>query len=455
MPRKLLIFSIPIFTIVLIFSVIKLTIFEKKPSLKEILNQEGYTELNPPSRLVPPGTWVNVIRANPLHLGVICPPQSALGMSLEDSVLNSTSADKKISAKLENLGEFSVGAISSVEGSAKFSSVDSVSLQMKNVRIIELPDSIVMQGILQRDEFCRDAIRFRIKENKPISMIKSALIADIHYQIKFQNNIDNTTKAELQKKLALELDLRLKSNQMGGSYLVGQDLIWGVREDASLAMVGFELPSTGGTGSKKSVFNDNSSINKIVSPDRSGFDLDNEVISYNISPLRQSSQMSCWATVYTMMKAWKDKKAYLVNQVVSNLGAPWDDYYVNDTGLPGGKEREFVNAIGMKSMPPANYTLEAYVDLLKNHGPIWIITGDGISSHARLLVGIYGNYKAEGIQAYEETTLEFIDPLLGSYSYINALKFMESFEKEARWLVDGKLDDIEFRDQILFWPQDA
>ena len=83
---------------------------------------------------------------------------------------------------------------------------------------------------------------------------------------------------------------------------------------------------------------------------------------------------------------------------------------------------------------------------------LWIITGDGISAYARLLVGIYGNSDAKGIRAYEETTFEFIDPLSGTYRYESGLDFSHKFEMEARWLVDGKFDDVELRDQILHWP---
>jgi len=135
------------------------------------------------------------------------------------------------------------------------------------------------------------------------------------------------------------------------------------------------------------------------------------------------------------------------------MGSPWDDFYVEDAGLPAGKERAFVQAAGMETKPPANYTIAAYVQMLREHGPAWVITGDGISAHARLLVGIYGDADAKGIDAYNMTTFEFIDPLSGIYRYETGLEFASRFEKEARWLVDGKFDDVELRDQILVWPQ--
>ena len=105
----------------------------------------------------------------------------------------------------------------------------------------------------------------------------------------------------------------------------------------------------------------------------------------------------------------------------------------------------------MSTLPPANYTIDAWVEMLTTHGPLWIVTGDGISSHARLLVGLYGNVKGEGIAAYEESVFEFIDPLTGTFEYESGLDFSLNFEQEARWLIDGKFDDIELRHQVLFF----
>ena len=101
--------------------------------------------------------------------------------------------------------------------------------------------------------------------------------------------------------------------------------------------------------------------------------------------------MSCWAAVYTMMKSWRNKKELSVNSVIAELGVPWDDYYLKEMGLPGGKENDFVNAMGMSSQPPANYDVNAYINMLRTYGPLWIITGDGLSAHARLFFGVYGN----------------------------------------------------------------
>ena len=437
---------------VAIFIFVRLQKFEDGGSIGEILSQNGFVELKPPSTLVPPGTWVRVLSTNPLHLGVVCPPETALGLDGTNLLLYSSSADTETISKLSSSFDLGAKALAKVKGESKFSEVKIISLYLKNIRVIELPDDVVMQGLQKRAPHCREAIRFRIEEMKPVSMIKSVLIADVYYRVEFNRELGSGTEANLKKQLAMELDLRMDVGEDGSSSLVGRNLIWGIREDPQLAKAGLGLPATGGANDGTAVLTSKGAVTKISLPERRKFAQGKTVVSYDVTPLRQSSAMSCWATVYTMMKSWKVKSALSVNSVVANIGGPWDDYYLKDTGLPGGKEKAFVEVVGMKSKPPANYTIAAYIQMLHGNGPLWIITGDGISAHARLLVGIYGNFDAEGIRAYEESTFEFIDPLSGTYRYESGLDFAHKFETEARWLVDGKFDDVELRSQILHWP---
>ena len=423
-------------------------------SIGETLSQNGFVELKPPSTLVPPGTWVTVLNTDPFHVGIICLPEGSLGLVGTDQLRESPSADAELISKLSGSFDLGAKAMEELKGESKFSEVRTISFQLKNIRIIELPDDVVIGQLQQRTQCCRDGIRFRLDGEMPVSMIKSVLIADVDYRVEFDRELESGTEADLRKQLALKLDLRLDADEDGSSSLVGRDLIWGIREDARLAKIGLGLPATGGADDGTDVLSGKGAVTRISLPEpkRKTFPLDDAAVSHDVPSLRQTSAMSCWAAAYAMMKSWKDRSPLSEKAAVADLGDPWVDYYLKDTGLPGGKEREFVGAVGMESKPPANYMIKAYVQMLREHGPLWIITGDGINSHARLLVGIYGNSEAEGITAYEETTFEFIDPLSGTYRYESGLDFAGKFESEARWLVDGKRDDVELRDQILCWP---
>ena len=179
---------------------------------------------------------------------------------------------------------------------------------------------------------------------------------------------------------------------------------------------------------------------------------DSEIlIKHDVVPRRQTSRNACWATVYSMMAAWRSGQPTEVSTAVRSLGEPFIQYYVSDNGLPGGHEIDFVRATGMDALPPASYPVTAFGRFLHEYGPLWIITGDGISSHARLLVGIYGEALVETPETYRDTVFELIDPSSGTYVYESALEFEHFFEREAVYIV-GREDDVDLRWQILHWP---
>lgn len=424
-------------------------------SLSDVLKENGFIELKPPSTLVPPGTWVSVLSQEPLHVGIICTPQTSLGLIGTDHLKDSDSVSSEIASQLGSSFKLSSEALSVLKSHGDFEDIAGVSFRLLNVRLHEIPDNVVLGGLPKREMTCREAIRFRADQGESVTMIKSVLMADVDYELTFARNLDSDSEADAKRRLALKLDLRLSKDVGGEVRIVGRNLIWGIREDRALALHGLGLPATGGNGSVQNALPDGASVSAIyaMQSNRRAFSNETTIISLEVKPIRQTSPMGCWATAFAMMKSWQSEKLQTPAEVVTDLGSPWDDYYLNDSGLPPGKEQDFAKAVGMNTMPPANYTIQAWVEMLNSHGPLWIVTGDGISSHARVLVGIYGNAFAEGRTAYEETIFEFIDPLFGLFVYESGLDFSLNFEREARWLVDGKLDDIELRDQILYFEK--
>ncbi len=173
---------------------------------------------------------------------------------------------------------------------------------------------------------------------------------------------------------------------------------------------------------------------------------DQSVIAYyEIKAIKQPSSMSCWATVYAMMLSWKNNTTLTLDSAVERLGNPWKTYFDNDDGLPLGQERLFVSTAGLREEPPANYSIQGFINMLKNYGPLWIVTGNGISSHARLMIGIKGD------GSYENSKFSFINPQTGKIETQDALDFFREFELEARFVIDRRLDDIPFRWQIIHW----
>ncbi len=148
--------------------------------------------------------------------------------------------------------------------------------------------------------------------------------------------------------------------------------------------------------------------------------------------LKQKEDMACWITVATMMISWKVQKDYTVDSVAKILGDPWEIYYTTNVGLPPDEQKHFAAVFGLKSEPPASYTIEAYTSFLKSYGPLWVITGDDFGAHARLITGI------EGDGSYDDTDLVIIDPMTGKSEKKNILVFIKEYEEEIKILNEQK-----------------
>ena len=341
-------------------------------SIGQVLKENGFVELKPPSTLVPPGTWVNVLSSEPMHLGIICPPETSLGLRDEEQLRDSTSISMQMTSSLRS--EFSLGskAVESLKSGGEFEDVASISFQLANVRLLEIPDDVVIGGLQERVGSCRDAIRFRVQQGDAVTMIKSVLMADADYKVTFSRELSSESQVKMRRRLALEMDLRMKRDESGVARITGRNLIWGVREDRALALKGLGLPATGGTGSEENALPDDSTVGTISldQQKRREFPSDETVIAHSVEPIRQTSPMACWATVCAMMWSWKTEEPQTPAQAVASLGSPWDDYYLEDAGLPPGEEQAFADACGMNTLPPANYTIDAWVEMMSTHGPL-------------------------------------------------------------------------------------
>jgi hypothetical protein len=159
-------------------------------------------------------------------------------------------------------------------------------------------------------------------------------------------------------------------------------------------------------------------------------------VKENIPHIRQPKSMDCWITVLTMMISWRDHKVYSLQEAADIIGPPYSDYYRHDLGLPLGMEKELTHRAGLKSEPPAEYTIEAYAEFLQKYGPIWISTGNGISSHARLLTEVWGNGD------YNTSKFIFIDPATGRNDTLAAIPFYKQYDAEAYVANEDKWSEL-------------
>jgi len=59
--------------------------------IREQLKEFGFSEIQPPSTLLPPGTIIAVKQQNALVVGIICTAQNAFGPEIASKLVNSAS----------------------------------------------------------------------------------------------------------------------------------------------------------------------------------------------------------------------------------------------------------------------------------------------------------------------------------------------------------------------------
>jgi hypothetical protein len=426
--------------------------FDKSSQLESVLSEEGFIELRPPSTLLQPGALVEIQSRNPLRVSTICSAQSSLALTPEQ-VAVSTSVDSSVLGKESASFSLNLSSLGIGRASSAGKAVKSATVKLSNVRLIELSDAEIVRNIAKRDSACAEALKVRFDTNRDsLTLIDTVLIADAEITLDFDGSVTSTVAASEIEGAFIAGQFNFDFSDASRALVLGKDLVWGVKDDQTMAWHGLTLPNTGSNGdNERSIMKGAGAIEQLdLSREaRASFSDFPLKVRYDVLPLKQASPEACWATVFTMMESWKQGKPLDVATVINGLGAPYTDYLRNDTGLPGGSERTFVARIGLSALPPASYPLSTFRNILREKGPIWVIVGDGISSHALLLVGIYGYSEEESGDTYHKSFMEFVDPASGTFQYATAFDFLTRFEQEAAFIVNRPYYQTDLRWQVL------
>jgi hypothetical protein len=177
------------------------------------------------------------------------------------------------------------------------------------------------------------------------------------------------------------------------------------------------------------------------------FDFVEVKIKGSVTPLRQSSEKTCWATVYTMLYGWKTQQPVTVDTAIARVGARWSALLAKREGILRDQKVDFIADAGLVAELPKNPTIDGWASMIATYGPIWVTTDedptDEFSIHARILCAVRGDRTPEG------TKLDFIDPGTGSFVTESFKDFLVKYESEA---MDP---DSPLRVQIVHWPAGA
>ncbi|MFL5798317.1 MAG: papain-like cysteine protease family protein [Actinomycetota bacterium] len=159
-----------------------------------------------------------------------------------------------------------------------------------------------------------------------------------------------------------------------------------------------------------------------------------------IAPVKQKSTMTCWAAAGTMMASWKASASMPPESVLDGLGGSWRAKYDADQGLTTTELHAFAEALGLRQEGPASYSVEGLARLVKQYGPLWVISDDSFEGnkivHARIVTAVKGDGSIDG------TTVILVDPVPGAF-------VTEAFTRFAKRL--EATDVVNFGVGIYHW----
>jgi hypothetical protein len=158
-------------------------------------------------------------------------------------------------------------------------------------------------------------------------------------------------------------------------------------------------------------------------------------IIHSVTPVRQPSEMSCWAAATTMLLNWKLGIARSIDDVVAQAGPRFTGIYQSSfatppQGINPQDEQAFYTALALKVFKGQNYAVSGWFDLLSKYGPL-SITVDADPGrnfiHALVLIGLDGDGTAA------KTITSYIDPADGARHDVLFSEFIKLYEGSVSW----------------------
>lgn len=148
--------------------------------------------------------------------------------------------------------------------------------------------------------------------------------------------------------------------------------------------------------------------------------------------IKQPKDNVCWATAATIMVSWKNNVLYNIENVVSMAGSIYLSRFQSNQGLDSQTEVPgFLNALGIITEPPMNYSLNEWQNLLQNNGPLWVNVLDDPNkpwaAHSVVLDGISGDFSTN-----TGTYFHFVDPADGQGRPQDVETFINRYENISR-----------------------
>lgn len=200
----------------------------------DIIRNYGYSELRPPSTLLPPGTIVSLRRVDPVEADLVCTQAQSLGQLAQSDVQQSTSATSEVAQRLTGSFRISASYLEQIQARAQFTAVKSIELAFTNVHVLAISDTTVLQALPRRDASCTTAINLRLQRHEPVTMITDVIQANVQYNVRLETSASLSVEAQGEVMRALAASLGADLSTVSTTGFSGSGLFWGVRDDANL-----------------------------------------------------------------------------------------------------------------------------------------------------------------------------------------------------------------------------
>lgn len=203
------------------------------PNMAEVMRLYGYTEIRPPSKFFAPGTMVWVRSQKPFSAGIICTEQSSLGPRFRPVV--SETAAMELKRATDRSFSLNADYVQLLRGDVRFKNVHEVTVRLERPVMYEVVDTDILKYQNDRSANCRRALALRRDAGYQVTMIASALQADVTYTVTWSHDVGAAVGSSLETLQALALELGADHAQVHERTITAQGLFWGIKDDAFLA----------------------------------------------------------------------------------------------------------------------------------------------------------------------------------------------------------------------------
>lgn len=204
-------------------------------AIGKALRKWGYNELRPASTLMAPGTLVNIISDSPFQAAVLCEADKVLGPDFRPIESYTPNADiSRINKKGVTLD---VGVADIVTANNELHDVKSVKMTLTNVKVFEVSDYQLEHFRQMASGSCLRAVQRRQKSGARITMISSAIQADLVASVSWDRGTKLSNEAKVQAVSNLSVKLGIEASRVTEEKIEGKGLFWGIRDDAYMAFL--------------------------------------------------------------------------------------------------------------------------------------------------------------------------------------------------------------------------